>query len=247
MIFEHPSSTLLYSDSKSSVEFEEITLSPIRCTITRKPLELGFLYISKENAHVFPTTDATVKVKALLDEEGEVELTYNPKYRRIHGLTAFYRKHNAQIGDLVETEVLEPFKKYRFRFKKRSTEVKPPPPIRKFTEPIHFVGPPINFRGLTYAPLNENGVIFLFSKVAEDLGITIEGIQVKFPDAFGKRYEKHRGYPITIEFEYRSSDYERHGHPKEGCDLIVCWEHDWKECPIQVIELKSLLKELSSK
>jgi hypothetical protein len=47
-------------------------------------------------------------------------------------------------------------------------------------------------RGLTYAPLNENGVIFLFSNVAEDLGITIEGIQVKFPDAFGKRYKRPR-------------------------------------------------------
>jgi len=46
---------------------------------------------------------------------------------------------------------------------------------------------------LTYARLNENGVIFLFSKVAEDLGITIEGIQVKFPDAFGKRYERDKG------------------------------------------------------
>ena len=102
-------------------------------------------------------------------------------------------------------------------------------------------------RDLTYALLSENGVIFFFSKVAEDLGITIEGIQDKFPDAFGKRYEQDKGYPVTIEFEYRSSDYERHGYPKEGCDLIVCWEHDWKECPIQVIELKSLLKELQHK
>ncbi|PJB08276.1 hypothetical protein CO122_02135 [bacterium (Candidatus Gribaldobacteria) CG_4_9_14_3_um_filter_33_9] len=47
-------------------------------------------------------------------------------------------------------------------------------------------------RGLTYDRLNENGVIFLFSKVAEDLDITIEGIQVKFPDAFGKWYERPR-------------------------------------------------------
>jgi len=217
-------------------------LSPIRCTITRKPLELGFLYVSKENAHLFPLADGPVKVTALLgDDDREVELTYNPKYRSIHGLAGFYRKHNAQIGDLVETEVLEPLKKYRFRLKKRPIEEKLPP-IKKPPETAPLVGPPINFRGLIYAPINENGVIFLFSKVAEDLGITIEGIQVKFPDAFGKRYEKDKGYPITIEFEYRSSDYERHGHPKEGCDLIVCWEHDWKECPIQVIELKSLVR-----
>ena len=28
------------------------------------------------------------------------------------------------------------------------------------------------------------------------------------------------------------------------CDLIVCWEHDWKECPIDVIELKSVIQKL---
>ena len=220
-------------------------MSIIRSTITRKPLELGFLYISKDNAHLFPSAHAPAKVTALLnDDDKEVELTYNPKYRRVHGLAGFYRKHNAQIGDLVEVEVLEPLKKYRFKFRKSPVPTELAKPTVKKPETFPLVGPPINFRGLIYAPLNENGVIFLFSKVAEDLGITIEGIQVKFPDAFGKRYEKDKGYSITIEFEYRSSDYERHGHPKEGCDLIVCWEHDWKECPIEVIELKSLLREL---
>jgi len=47
--------------------------------------------------------------------------------------------------------------------------------------------------GLTYAPLNENGVIFFFSNVSEDLGITIEGIQIKFPDISGKGYERDKG------------------------------------------------------
>jgi len=220
-------------------------LSTTRCTITRKSLELGFLYVPKEIAHLFPSAEVPAKISVLLDEDdGELELTYNPKYRRIHGLLGFFRKHNAQIGDLVETEVLEPHKKYRFKFRKSPGPTELVKPTVKKPEPFPLVGPPINFRGLIYAPINENGVIFLFSKVAEDLGITIEGIQVKFPDAFGKRYERNKGYPITIEFEYRSSDYERHGHPKEGCDLIVCWEHDWKEYPMQVIELKSLIKDL---
>jgi len=221
-------------------------LSTTRCTITRKSLELGFLYVSKEIAHLFPSAEVPTRITVLFDEDNkEVELTYNPRYRRLHGLAGFYRKHDAQIGDIVEIEVLDPLKKYRFKLRKSPPELVRP--TTKKPEPLLLVGPPINFRGLIYAPINENGVIFLFSKVAEDLGITIEGIQVKFPDAFGKRYERNKGYPITIEFEYKSSDYERHGHPKEGCDLIVCWEHDWKECPIQVIELKSLAKELHSK
>jgi hypothetical protein len=247
MIFEHQSSTFLYFKCEPSLEFEEIALSIMRSTITRKPLELGFLYVSKDNAHLFPLAEGSVKITALLDEDDkEVELTYNPKYRRIHGLAGFYRKHNAQIGDMVEAEVLEPLKKYKFRVKKKPVEEKLPV-IKKLPKIAPLVGSPINFRGLIYAPINENGVIFLFSKIAQDLGISIEGIQVKFPDAFGKRYERDKGHSITIEFEFKSSDYVRHGHPKDGCDLIVCWEHDWKECPTQVIELKSLVKELPSK
>jgi len=25
-----------------------------------------------------------------------------------------------------------------------------------------------------------------------------------------------------------------------GCDLIVCWVHNWPECPVEVIELSTL-------
>ena len=51
---------------------------------------------------------------------------------------------------------------------------------------------------------------------------------------------------IHIEFEYQSSNYKTHGHPIEGCDLIVCWDHDWKECPIEVLELKERIKDLGA-
>ena len=26
-------------------------------------------------------------------------------------------------------------------------------------------------------------------------------------------------------------------------DIIVCWEHNWPECPLEVIELKKLVKQ----
>ena len=38
-----------------------------------------------------------------------------------------------------------------------------------------IVGDLINFRGLVYAPVNENGVVFLFGKVAEDLNMYVLG------------------------------------------------------------------------
>lgn len=219
-------------------------MTTLELKLTRKPLQLGFLYIPKEEADLFPSTGETsITIEAILGDE-EVELRYSPKYRRLYGLTDYYRKHNAQLGDTIKVEFVEPHGKYRFSFEESSTSHELVKPILRRREASALVGPPINFRGFVYAPVNENGVIFLFSKVAGDLGITVEGIQVKFPDAFGKRYDNDRGYPVTMEFEYRSSEYKRHGHPKEGCDLVVCWEHDWKQCPIEVIELRSLIKKL---
>ena len=109
------------------------------------------------------------------------------------------------------------------------------------------VGVVINFRGLTYAPVNEQGVVFLFSKINDDLGIKIESIQEAFPDASGIDYRSGRdvGLRKRIEFEFLSSNYD---HPPDGCDIIVCWVHDWKDCPdtIEVIELKSELSKLGS-
>jgi hypothetical protein len=28
------------------------------------------------------------------------------------------------------------------------------------------------------------------------------------------------------------------------CDMIVCWEHNWPECPLEVIELKTVMRGL---
>jgi len=111
-----------------------------------------------------------------------------------------------------------------------------------------IVGPVINFRGLVYAPINEQGVIFLFSKISKDLNMEIEEIKTGFPDAIG-RVRTSRGYARRkIEFEFRSSDFKRHGHPVKECDMIICWEHDWPDCPkeIEVMDLKNAIKELSN-
>ena len=107
-----------------------------------------------------------------------------------------------------------------------------------------IVGDPINFEGLIYGPLNENGVIFLFSKIHEQLGIKIEAVQASFPDAKGRRKTSKGWEDIWIEFEYKSSQFKVHKHDPNECDIIVCWEHDWKGCPIEVIELRKVIREL---
>ena len=109
-----------------------------------------------------------------------------------------------------------------------------------------IVGDLINFEGLIYGPLNENGVIFLFSKIHEKLGINIEAIQPGFPDAKGRRKTRKGWEDIWIEFEFKSSYFKVHGHDPKECDAIICWEHDWKGCPIEVIELKTKIEEFKT-
>ena len=110
-----------------------------------------------------------------------------------------------------------------------------------------IVGDLINFRGLVYSPTNEDGVIFLFGKVVEDLNMYIEEIKPGFPDCMGRRFTGKGWERVAIEFEFRSSNFELHDHDPNGCDMIVCWEHNWPTCPLEVIELREVIKSLPNK
>lgn len=104
-------------------------------------------------------------------------------------------------------------------------------------------GEPINFRGLRFAPVNEQGVVYLFGMISHELGFLIESIRTEFPDCEGKRcFDKqdNRWEHVRIEFEYKSSHFKEHGHNENDCDIIVCWIHNWEECPVEVLELRSV-------
>lgn len=106
-------------------------------------------------------------------------------------------------------------------------------------------GNPINFRGLRHEPVNEQGVVFLFGMVAKELGYMVEAVQVGFPDCEAKRQvEGGRWQSVKIEFEFESRNYN---HPADGCDVIVCWRHNWQDCPqnIEVVELSKIIKSLA--
>jgi len=108
-------------------------------------------------------------------------------------------------------------------------------------------GPFIDFRGLRHAPINELGVVFLFGMLANELGFVVEGIQSGFPDCDAKLRRPDGSFErVRIEFEYKSSSFARDRHDPKECDLIVCWEHDWTDCPIEVLELSKVVRELSS-
>jgi hypothetical protein len=103
----------------------------------------------------------------------------------------------------------------------------------------------LNLPELVHEPLNEQGVIFAFGAVARQLGFAVLRFQTGFPDCEALR-EVVRGQlqRVRIEFEYESRNFLRHRHRVDGCDIIVCWVHNWKECPkdIEVIELRKVLK-----
>lgn len=105
----------------------------------------------------------------------------------------------------------------------------------------------LNFRGLLHAPLNENGVVFLFGMVALELGYVVESITPGFPDCEAKRRISKSGDSwerIRVEFEFSSRNFLTHGHTVADCDVIVCWEDNWADCPIEVLELKTAIQSL---
>ena len=105
-------------------------------------------------------------------------------------------------------------------------------------QPIY--GPLMRPYPLAHGPVNEAGVLFLFGVMAEQLGYVVTRIQTEYPDCEAmRRIAGNRWQRIRIEFEYESRNFVKHMHELSGCDLIVCWEHNWPECPLEVLELKS--------
>jgi hypothetical protein len=88
-------------------------------------------------------------------------------------------------------------------------------------------------------------VLFLFGAIAEKLGFKVLRVQAGFPDIEALRMvEKDKLQRVRIEVEQESKNFLRHGHDPNGCDLIVCWEDNWPEAPVEVLELRKLVTEL---
>jgi len=99
-----------------------------------------------------------------------------------------------------------------------------------------------------HAPLNECGVVLLFGMVARELGYVVESVTPGFPDCEAKRRVDEPNdvwERVRIEFEYESRNFALHGHDAAGCELIVCWRHNWPDSPLEVLELKAVLPSLA--
>ena len=103
-------------------------------------------------------------------------------------------------------------------------------------------GEPISNPAMCHAPTNENGVMVLFGAMAPELGFMIMRVQAAFPDCEAmRRTQNGRWQRVLIELEYESKSFNLHLHDPAACDLIVCWVHNWPECPLEVIELSKVV------
>jgi hypothetical protein len=92
---------------------------------------------------------------------------------------------------------------------------------------------------MAYAPVSEQGVVFLFGRLAPQLGFHVESVQVHCPDCIAT----YRGQRKRIEFEFWASHFAAHRHDARKVDMIVCWENDWVARPkkyrhLEIFELK---------
>lgn len=105
-------------------------------------------------------------------------------------------------------------------------------------------GAPAQAGWLAHAPLSEAGVAVAFGMMADLLGMQVVRVQTEFPDCEVLcEMEPGKWQRQLVEFEFESRNFVRHGHDADGCDMIVCWVHNWAACParIEVVELSRLM------
>ena len=110
-------------------------------------------------------------------------------------------------------------------------------------------GEPLLLPGMSHAPVNEAGAMFAFGVLAPRLGFVVKRWQTAFPDCVAVR-EMAQGQwqDQNVEVEFYSRNFLAHGHDPKGCDVIVCWIHNWPECPkeIEVVELRKVVEEMQT-
>lgn len=110
-------------------------------------------------------------------------------------------------------------------------------PPTKVVEPLSAVK-------MLFSPVNEMGVVALFSMYHLELGFPyLLKIQSGFPDA---TVIDSKGNLKEIEFELFSSSFYGHKHDPDKCDIVICWEDNLDEdddlrSKVKIISIKEKL------
>jgi len=152
------------------------------------------------------------------------------RYAEAHGLGAEW------------ADVLEMARKHRPHLRRREWTFRPPAggysyPRILDDRPVY--GAAMLPQAMCFAPVNEMGVVYLFGALSSKLGFIVTYVGTQYPDieAF-REVEPGRWQRVRIEAEYLSRNFLQHFHDPKECDLIVCWENNCPEAPMEVIALK---------
>jgi hypothetical protein len=187
------------------------------------------------------------KVPSLADYEQLSKYSVSPLLRRCgtwNNVPDAMKLHAGEHG--LAEEYKDVWEAIERRTGRQSNVPKPCAPqcVPKIMEDRPMYGPLLQGCPLVFAPTNEAGVLYLFGAMSERLGFFVLLVQAGFPDCEAMRVvAENRLQPVKIEVEYQSRNFLKHMHDLKGCDMIVCWEHNWPECPLEVLELKTLVKQ----
>jgi hypothetical protein len=91
---------------------------------------------------------------------------------------------------------------------------------------------------LANEPDCEQAVVFLFGAKARELGFVAVKVRTGYPDCEAWREVAPGVWQMVKgEIELYSRNFLSHKHDLKKIDLIICWKHNWKECPVEVVEL----------
>ncbi|HET9283870.1 MAG TPA: hypothetical protein VFR24_18125 [Candidatus Angelobacter sp.] len=162
------------------------------------------------------------------------------------GLARYAEGHG--LG-LEWADVLEMARRYQPHMNRREWMLKPERTAYSYPQILNdrpVYGAAMLPQAMCFAPVNEMGVVFLFGAMAGKLGFIVTYVGTQYPDieAF-REVAPGRWQRVRIEAEYLSRNFVDHHHDPGGCDLIVCWENNWPDAPMEVIALKDCMGAMS--
>lgn len=101
-----------------------------------------------------------------------------------------------------------------------------------------IVGDLIGRRNIVYAPVNRAGVLLLFARLLDEFDMLVEETAEDCSYVVVRRRVDDGWERIQVNLAYKSSGFQNGNYDKE--QLLICWHHDWQDCPLNVFELRAL-------
>ncbi|MCP4580267.1 MAG: hypothetical protein GY839_01520 [candidate division Zixibacteria bacterium] len=103
-----------------------------------------------------------------------------------------------------------------------------------------IVGDLVGKRGIVYSPVNRAGVLLIFARLLDEFDMLVEEIADDCGFVIVRRRVDAGWERVKISLSFKSSEFSN-GSPDDG-DLLICWHHDWPDCPLKTFELKALFE-----